>query len=95
MSESEDGRHIRTRTQAGATSRVDEREGEGDGGRRDELAAMTRKSRNSILKPRKLEEMFDSLSEDDAEVDVEVDVGGKRKRESTVPGKMEVSLESS
>ncbi|QDZ17621.1 kinesin heavy-chain domain-containing protein [Chloropicon primus] len=55
---------------------------------------MTRKSRNSILKPRKLEEMFDSLSEDEAEteVDVEVDVGGKRKRESTVPGKMEVLL---
>lgn len=45
---------------------------------------------------RKLEEMFDSLSEDEVEVNEEVDAGvgvGKRKREhSTVPGKMEVFL---
>ena len=51
---------------------------------------MARKSRNSILRPRKLEGLFESMSEDESEDDI--DVGAKRKRESSVPGKMEVFL---
>ncbi len=67
---------------------------------------MARKSRNSILRPRKLEGLFESLSneadeaaaddrsEDVACVDSDNDVGTgtKRKRQSNVPGKMEVFL---
>ena len=54
---------------------------------------MTRKnSRNSILRPRKLEGLFESLSNDEGEENEEEVGGVKRKRESTVPGKMDVFL---